>query len=194
MGSAGFVQKLTALTAHRHAEKALAGLCFAEASVIPAFPEVMLAPMIMADRRRAWRLAAICTMSSVAGGLLGYAIGMFLFELVGQPILNFYGLGTDFEALAVRFNEAGWIMVLIGALSPIPYKVITITSGVTGLDLWTFVLVGLLGRGLRYFVPCALFYAFGPAATDITRRHPRKVALAALALVVGGFAMAAFVI
>ena len=74
MGSAGFVQKLTALTAHRHAEKALAGLCFAEASVIPAFPEVMLAPMIMADRRRAWRLAAICTMSSVAGGLLGLSL------------------------------------------------------------------------------------------------------------------------
>lgn len=194
MGSVAFVQRLSALTGHRHAEKVLAGLCFAEASLIPAFPEVMLAPMIMADRRRAWRLAAICTLASVAGGMLGYAIGLFLFELVGQPLLAFYGLTGDFDTLAARFNDAGWMMVLIGALSPIPYKVITITSGVTSLDLWTFVLVGLFGRGLRYLIPCALLYAFGPAAGELTRRHPRKVAVASIVLVIGGFAMAGLIL
>jgi membrane protein YqaA with SNARE-associated domain len=183
-------ERLVALTKHRFAEPILAAICFAEASMIPIFPEIMLAPMILTDRRRAWRLAAICTVSSVLGGMLGYAIGFFLFESVGRPIINFYGAGGGFESLAHSFNDNGALMVLIGALSPIPYKVITITSGVTGMDLWTFIIFGIVGRGLRYLIPCALLYFFGPAATALIEKHKKTAVWVMLIAIVVGFAAA----
>ncbi|NMA97290.1 MAG: DedA family protein [Phyllobacteriaceae bacterium] len=185
-----FYDKLKAATRHRFAEPILAALCFLEAMIIPIFPEIMLAPMIIADRMRAWRLAFICTIASVAGGLAGYAIGYFLFDSVGRPIIDFYGAANGFDSLRQSFNDNGPLMILIGALSPIPYKVITITSGVAGLDLWTFVIYGLIGRGLRYFVPCGLFYFFGPIAGDWIEKHKKKAGLAMVVMVVVGFAMA----
>lgn len=150
----------------------------------------MLAPMIVADRTRAWRLATICTIASVTGGLAGYAIGFFLFDSIGRAIIDFYGAGDGFESLRQSFNENGALMIIIGAISPIPYKVITITSGVAGLDLWTFIFYGLLGRGLRYFVPCGLFYFFGRAANEFIEKHKALAGWGMLVLVIVGFAMA----
>ncbi|SEP70191.1 membrane protein YqaA, SNARE-associated domain [Devosia sp. YR412] len=177
-------------TKHRLAEPILALLCFLEAMILPIFPEIMLAPMIVADRTRAWRLAAICTVSSVVGGLAGYAIGYFLFDTVGKAIIDFYGAGDGFNSLKQSFNENGPLMIIIGAISPIPYKVITITSGVAGLDLWTFVFYGLIGRGLRYFVPCGLFYFFGKAANEFIEKHKALAGWAMVVLVIVGFAAA----
>lgn len=185
-----FYDRLKLATRHRLAEPILALLCFLEAMILPIFPEIMLAPMIIADRMRAWRLAAICTVSSVAGGLAGYAIGFFLFDTVGRGIIEFYGAGNGFESLRQSFNDNGPLMILIGAVSPIPYKVITITSGVAGLDLWTFVLYGLIGRALRYFVPCGLFYFFGPIAGEFIEKHKKWAGWGMIVLVVIGFAMA----
>ena len=182
--------RLKIATKHRLAEPILALLCFLEAMILPIFPEIMLAPMIVADRSRAWRLAAICTVSSVAGGLAGYAIGFYLFDSIGRAIIDLYGAGDGFNSLRQSFNENGPLMIIIGAISPIPYKVITITSGVAGLDLWTFVLYGLLGRGLRYFVPCGLFYFFGKAANTFVERHKAVAGWGMLVLVIVGFAMA----
>ncbi len=182
--------RLKAATRHRLAEPILALLCFLEAMILPIFPEIMLAPMIIADRLRAWRLAAICTVSSVTGGLAGYAIGYFLFDTVGRAIIDFYGAGEGFASLTQSFNDNGPLMILIGALSPIPYKVITITSGVAGLDLWTFVLFGLLGRGIRYFVPCGLFYFFGPAANAFIEKNKALAGWTMVILTIVGFAMA----
>jgi len=182
--------RLKAATKHRLAEPILALLCFLEAMILPIFPEIMLAPMIIADRLRAWRLAAICTVSSVTGGLAGYAIGYFLFDTVGRAIIDFYGAGEGFASLTKSFNDNGPLMILIGALSPIPYKVITITSGVAGLDLWTFVLFGLLGRGIRYFVPCGLFYFFGPVANSFIEKHKAVAGWGMVILTIVGFAMA----
>jgi len=182
--------RLKAATRHRLAEPILALLCFLEAMILPIFPEIMLAPMIIADRLRAWRLAAICTVSSVTGGLAGYAIGYFLFDTIGRAIIDFYGAGEGFASLTQSFNDNGPVMILIGALSPIPYKVITITSGVAGLDLWTFVLFGLLGRGIRYFVPCGLFYFFGPAANAFIEKNKALAGWAMVILTVVGFALA----
>jgi membrane protein YqaA with SNARE-associated domain len=182
--------RLKAATKHRLAEPILALLCFLEAMILPIFPEIMLAPMIIADRLRAWRLAAICTVSSVTGGLAGYAIGYFLFDTVGRAIIDFYGAGEGFASLTQSFNDNGPLMILIGALSPIPYKVITITSGVAGLDLWTFVLFGLLGRGIRYFVPCGLFYFFGPVANTFIEKHKAVAGWSMVILTIVGFAMA----
>ncbi|MBJ6988790.1 MULTISPECIES: YqaA family protein [unclassified Devosia] len=185
-----FYDRLKTATKHRFAEPILAALCFLEAMIIPVFPEIMLAPMIIADRLRAWRLAAICTVASVAGGLAGYAIGYFLFDSIGRAIIDFYGAADGFGALRQSFNDNGPLMILIGALSPIPYKVITITSGVAGLDLWTFVIYGIIGRGLRYFVPCGLFYFFGPIAGEFIEKHKKWAGIGMVALVVVGFAMA----
>lgn len=182
--------RLKAATKHRLAEPILALLCFLEAMILPIFPEIMLAPMIIADRLRAWRLAAICTVSSVTGGLAGYAIGYFLFDTVGRAIIDFYGAGEGFASLTQSFNDNGPLMILIGALSPIPYKVITITSGVAGLDLWTFVLFGLIGRGIRYFVPCGLFYFFGPVANTFIEKHKAVAGWSMVVLTIAGFAMA----
>ncbi|WP_084587616.1 YqaA family protein [Devosia riboflavina] len=186
----GFYDRLKLATKHRLAEPILALLCFLEAMIIPVFPEIMLAPMIIADRMRAWRLAAICTVASVTGGLAGYAIGYFLFDSIGKGIIEFYGAANGFESLRQSFNDNGPLMILIGALSPIPYKVITITSGVAGLDIWTFVIYGIIGRGLRYFVPCGLFYFFGPLAGEFIEKHKKWAGWGMVALVVIGFAMA----
>lgn len=182
--------RLKAATRHRLAEPILALLCFLEAMILPIFPEIMLAPMIIADRLRAWRLAAICTVSSVTGGLAGYAIGYFLFDTIGRAIIDFYGAGEGFASLTQSFNDNGPLMILVGALSPIPYKVITITSGVAGLDLWTFVLFGLIGRGIRYFVPCGLFYFFGPVANGFIEKHKAVAGWGMVILTIVGFAMA----
>lgn len=182
--------RLKEATRHRLAEPILALIVFLEAMIIPIFPEIMLAPMIVADRRRAWRLATICTIASVTGGLAGYAIGYFLFDTIGKAIIDFYGAGDGFASLTQQFNDNGPLMVLIGALSPIPYKVITITSGVAGLDLWTFIFYGLLGRGLRYFVPCGLFYFFGTVANKFIEKHKAAAGWAMVILVIVGFAAA----
>ena len=182
--------RLKLATKHRLAEPILALMCFLEAMILPIFPEIMLAPMIVADRTRAWRLAAICTVSSVVGGLAGYAIGYFLFDTVGRAIIDFYGAGDGFNSLKQSFNDNGPLMIIIGAISPIPYKVITITSGVAGLDLWTFVFYGLIGRGLRYFVPCGLFYFFGKAANAFIEKHKALAGWGMVVAVIAGFALA----
>ena len=185
-----FYDRLKLATRHRLAEPILAALCFLEAMILPIFPEIMLAPMIIADRMRAWRLATICTVASVTGGLAGYTIGHFLFDSVGRAIIDFYGASDGFESLRHSFNENGPLMILIGAISPIPYKVITITSGVAGLDIWTFVIYGLIGRALRYFVPCGLFYFFGPVAGEFIEKHKKWAGVGMIALIIIGFVMA----
>ena len=189
-GKPKLYDRLKQATQHRLAEPILALLCFLEAMILPIFPEIMLAPMIVADRRRAWRLAAICTVSSVVGGLAGYAIGYFLFDTVGRAIIEFYGAGDGFASLTQSFNDNGPLMILIGAISPIPYKVITITSGVAGLDIWTFLIYGLIGRAARYFIPCGLFYFFGPAANAFIEKHKALAGWGMLIAVIAGFAMA----
>lgn len=174
---------------HRHAERALAAACFAESSFIPMFPEVMLLPMILAERAKAWRYAAICTVSSVLGGIVGYLIGALLFEAVGEPLLRFYGMAGDFEQIAGKYNDYGWLLVLIGGgITPIPYKVITISSGVTQLDFMTFVAASVVARGVRFALPCGIIYFFGEHAKRLMETRAKTVFWIAFALMVIGFA------
>lgn len=173
---------------HRHAERALAAACFAESSFIPMFPEVMLVPMILAERAKAWRYAAVCTISSVIGGIVGYLIGYLLFEAVGEPIMRFYGMSGDFAEIAAKYNEYGWLMVLIGGgITPIPYKVITISSGLTQLDFMTFVLASIVARGVRFALPCGIIYFFGDHAKRLMETRGKLFGWIALALVIVGF-------
>lgn len=179
---------MLALAASRHAMAALALVAFAESSFFPLPPDLLLIPMILARPRRAFLLAALCTAASVAGGFLGYAIGYFLFDAIGRPVLEFYHAMGRYEALKAAFAEWGvWIIVIKG-LTPIPYKLVTIASGVVHFDLLAFALASLVSRGLRFFLLAALLWRFGePIRGFIERRLMLVTSLFALALI-GGFA------
>ena len=176
-----------ALSAHRHAVWALAGVAFVESSVFPIPPHAMLVPMVLAERARAWAYAAVTTVSSVLGGMLGYAIGFFLFEIAGKPILNFYGQEEAFASFAERYNEWGAWIVFIAGVTPFPYKVITIASGATQLNFIIFMVASIAARGLVFFVISGLLYWFGPPIRDFIERRLGLVTATFVILLVGGF-------
>jgi membrane protein YqaA with SNARE-associated domain len=182
------------LAGHRHAEPALAAVSFIESSVFPIPPDVMLMPMAFARPDRAFRYAAVATVASVVGGLLGYAIGYFLFETVGQAIIDFYGLSAQFQEFATRYNEHGLAIVFFAGLTPFPYKVITIASGVTALNLWQFTIASIVSRGMRFFMVAGLIYWFGPPVRAFIERYLGWMTLAFGVLLVGGFAAARYLL
>ena len=176
-----------ALSRSRNAEGALAAIAFAESSFFPIPPDIMLIPMVVANRRAWWRIALICTVASVLGALLGYAIGALLFETVGRPILDFYHADAAFERMKDWYGQWGWLGVLIGAVTPVPYKVLTIFSGTVAFSLPVFILVSIVGRGLRFFIVAGLLYWFGePIRTFIEKRLTLMFVLFCV-LLVGGF-------
>ena len=175
------------LAAHRHALPALAGVSFIESSVFPIPPDVMLIPMVLARPERAWLIALVCTVASVLGGLAGYAIGYFLYEAVGLPILEFYGYAERFAQFQASYNEWGWWIVFGAGLTPFPFKVITIASGVTGLNLFVFVLAAVISRGARFFLVAALLWRFGPAIRDFIDRRFALLTVLFFVLLIGGF-------
>jgi membrane protein YqaA with SNARE-associated domain len=171
----------------RHAEKALGGVSFIESSFFPIPPDTILIPMVLAERQRWFRYAVICTVASVLGALLGYVIGAGLFDAVGQPILAFYGKENSFEQVAAWYNEWGGWGVLFAAVTPFPYKVLTIFSGATGLDLVTFILVSIIGRGLRFFFVAWLLYRIGEPIRLFIEKHLGLLFTAFMVLLIGGF-------
>jgi membrane protein YqaA with SNARE-associated domain len=182
------------LAGHRHAEALLAGVAFIESSVFPIPPDVMLMPMAYAHPQRAFRYATVATVASVLGGLVGYAIGYFLFETVGQAILQFYGFSEQFEAFALKYNEYGIAIVFFAGLTPFPYKVITIASGVTGLALLPFVAASIAGRAMRFFLVCGLIYWFGPPVRAYVERNLGLMTFIFGVLLVGGFLAAGYLL
>jgi len=165
----------------------LALIAFAESSVFPIPPDLLLIPMVLAMRDRAWLLAGLCTIASVMGGFLGYAIGALVFETLGRPILELYGYTAQFAEFRTRYNEWGAWIVFFAGLTPFPYKVITIASGVTGLDLVTFGIASVLARGLRFFAVAALLWWFGPPIRRFIERNLGWLTVAFFALLFGGF-------
>ncbi|EGW53824.1 membrane protein [Candidatus Endoriftia persephone str. Guaymas] len=140
---------------HPHAPRYLAGLSFAESSFFPIPPDVMLAPMSLAQPNRAWYLAALTTAASVLGGLLGYFIGVFAFELI-EPWLHELGYWEKYLHTKIWFDEWGFWAIFLAGFSPIPYKVFTITAGVIAMALFPFLLASLVGRGARFFLVAGL--------------------------------------
>ena len=180
------------LAARRNAVWVLAAVAFIESSVFPIPPDVLLIAMVLAARNSAWRYAAVCTIASVLGGMLGYAIGAGLYEGVGRPILDFYGYGAKFSDFTVRYNEyVGWI-VFIAGVTPFPYKVITIASGVTNLDLGTFTVASVLARGLRFFVVAALLYWIGQPIREFVEKRLGLIFTLFCVLLVCGFVLLKF--
>ncbi len=182
------------LARHRQADRWLAIVSFIESSCFPIPPDVMLIPMVLADRARAWRIAFICTIASVLGGLAGYAIGALLFETVGKPLLAFYGYGDQFQHFTTRYNEWGAWIVAFAALTPFPFKVITIASGVAGLDLVVFTVASVLARGARFYLVAALLWRFGAPIQGFIERNLRILTTVFFVLLIGGFALIKYVL
>jgi len=182
------------LAGHRRATSALAAVSFIESSVFPIPPDVLLIPMVLAARDRAWRYAAICTIASVLGGMLGYAIGLYLFESAGQPLLEFYGYATKFDEFRGRYNEWGAWIVFIAGLTPFPYKVITIASGVAELDFAVFSIASVLARGLRFFIVAALLWWLGPPVRVFIEKRLGLMTIIFCVLLLGGFIVAKYAI
>lgn len=175
------------MAGHRRAVPALAAVSFAESSFFPLPPDIMLVPMVLARREHAWRVAAVCTIASVLGGLAGYAIGALLFETLGRWILDLYGATAYFDRVAAMYDEHGALAVVIGGLTPIPYKVVTIASGAFHYDILMFTLASAASRGLRFFAIAAVVWWFGPAVKTLLERYLVPVSWGFLVLLVGGF-------
>ena len=175
------------LASGRRAIWALAVVAFVESSVFPIPPDVLMIPMILAAPRRAWLIAGVATVSSVLGGMLGYAIGALAYDSLGAPILQALGKGDAMEAFSTRFNDFGFWAVLTAGLTPFPYKVITIMSGWTGMPLGTFIATSILARALRFFLVAALLWKFGAPVRDFIERRLGLVLTVFMALLIGGF-------
>ncbi|MGD9866035.1 MAG: YqaA family protein [Pseudodonghicola sp.] len=176
-----------ALADHPRALWALALVAFIESSVFPIAPDVLMIPMILARPHRAWVIAGVALVASVLGGLLGYAIGAFFYESLGQPILEAMGKGAAMEQFNQKFNDFGFWAVLAAGVTPFPYKVITIMSGWTGMPLVTFVATSILARALRFFVLAGLLRAFGPPIRDFIERRLGVIFTLFVLLLAGGF-------
>ncbi len=181
------------LSASPRAPQALAAVSFAESSFFPIPPDAVLVPMCIARPERAWFYAAVCTVASVLGGLLGYAIGALLFESVGQWIISLYGYGERMEAFRQGFAEWGLWIILIKGLTPIPYKIVTIACGFAGFDLVVFVLASLVTRAARFFLVAALIRQFGAPIKDFIEKRLNAVAFGLLAVIVGGFVLVRYI-
>ncbi len=171
---------------HRHAAYYLAGLSFAESSFFPIPPDVMLAPMTLAKPERAWQFATVTTLASVVGGVAGYLIGMFAFELV-EPLLHSAGYWERYLATREWFAVWGVWVVFLAGFSPIPYKIFTITAGVVGMVFVPFVLASLIGRGARFFLVAWLMRLGGPKMERILKQYIDRIGWLLVIVVVLGY-------
>ena len=159
------------LADHPRALWALACVAFIESSFFPIPPDALLIPMILANPRKAWFYAGVATLASVVGGLLGYGIGAFAFDQIGQPILTALGKKQEALELAERFNAIGFWAILISGVTPLPFKVITIMSGWTAIPIELFLTTAFIARGIRFFFIAALLWLFGDRIRHFIERY-----------------------
>ena len=172
---------------HRHAEGWLALFAFVEASFFPIPPHPLLGLMCLANPKRAVRFAAVATVASVAGGLLGYAIGHFLYEAVGDALLGALGLRESFPVAACYLREVGfWIFIAKGA-TPIPFKLLTITAGFIAMPLGMFLLASLVSRSISFMIVGVLFRMFGAPIKRFIDRYLGLVTAGFIVVVIAGF-------
>lgn len=176
------------LSASPYAIWALAAVSFAESSFFPVPPDVLLLPMALARPNRALFYAGVCTVSSVAGGLLGYAIGALLYDSLGQWLIAAYGYGENVEAFRLAYAKYGEWIILIKGVTPIPYKLVTITSGFAGYDVFWFTVLSLITRGARFYILAGLLHRYGNPIRRIVEENFGLVLGALAFFVVAGFA------
>jgi membrane protein YqaA with SNARE-associated domain len=186
--------RLIALAASPQAPYALAAVAFAESSVFPIPPDVLLAPMTLAQPRRAWTFALICTVASVLGGIVGYGIGALLFDTLGQWLIHIYGYGDRMDSLKAAYAHWGALIILFKGLTPIPFKLVTIVSGLLGYNFALFVALSIVTRGLRFFIVAGVLTLFGETLRSGLERHFAAFIVLSAAVVVLGFVIAAHVL
>ncbi len=182
-----------AIAATPYATWGLVIVAFAESSFFPIPPDVLLIPMILAAREKAFTYIFLATLASVVGGLAGYGIGWGLWEVVGQPLLNFYGAMDKFEEFRAGYNEHGALIVFIAGLTPFPYKVITIASGAFGMDLMAFMVASVLARGGRFLIVGVLLWRFGDPIKAFIEKYLGLLTIVFCVLLVGGLVAVRYV-
>jgi membrane protein YqaA with SNARE-associated domain len=180
------------LAASRHAPASLFAISFAESSFFPVPPDVMLAPMVLARPDRAWRYAAICTLASVLGGMLGYAIGYFLSD-VALMLMKATGHAEGLDSFQCWYGKYGVWVILVKGLTPIPYKLVTIASGLAHFAFPVFVIASLVTRAARFFLVAGVVKKFGPTMLPIIEKRLAMFAIGAIVLVVLGLAASHFI-
>ncbi len=182
-------------TAHKpHAMWSMGAIAFAESSFFPVPPDVMLIPMALAHPARAYVMATWCTVASVGGGLLGYAIGALLYDSVGAWLIHLYGYGDKVEAFRTAYAHWGAWIILLKGLTPIPYKIVTITSGFAGYNLALFIVFSIIARATRFFALAFLLHRYGEQARHIIEKRLGTWLLLGAALVVIGIVAALYLI
>jgi membrane protein YqaA with SNARE-associated domain len=182
--------KIIALSESAHAPYALAAIAFAESSFFPIPPDVILAPMSLAKPRHAWRYAFIATVASVLGGVVGYAIGALLFDTLGQWLIHVYGYADKMAALKETYARWGALVILVKGLTPIPYKLVTIVSGLLGYNFALFVALSVVTRGARFFLLAGALNHFGDPLRLALERHFAAFLAIIAAITVAGFVIA----
>lgn len=179
-----------ALSQSRHAPLALGAVAFAESSFFPIPPDLLLVPMSLAQPRRAWAYATLCTVASVLGGMVGYAIGALLYDTVGQWLIATYHYADKMDAMRAAYAQWGWLLILIKGLTPIPYKLVTIVSGLLGYNFPLFVLLSIVTRGARFFILAGILNRFGDPIRGALERHFASILIGFLLLIAVGFYVA----
>lgn len=182
-----FYDRILALAGSPRAGWWLAAIAFAESSFFPVPPDVLLVPMVLARRERAWHLAAICTLFSVIGGALGYFIGYALFDVLAEPILRAYHYQDAFAAFQATYQKWGLWVILVKGLTPIPYKIVTIASGAARFDFLLFMLASAATRGVRFFLVAGLLRLYGAPIQEFIERRLSLVTSGVLVAIIGGF-------
>ena len=185
--------RIIALSAHPRAPTLLGVVSFAESSVFPIPPDAMLIPMCLARPERAYSYALVCTVASVLGGLLGYAIGALFFEAVALPVLTTYGHADALATFTGWFERWGAAVILIKGLTPIPYKIVTIASGAAHFSLLVFFVCSVITRGARFFLLAFLLRRYGPPALEFIERRLNLIAGVTAVAIIGGFLALRFV-
>lgn len=176
---------------HRHALRSLAVVSFAESSFFPIPPDVMMVPMVLARRDQAYLIATVCTVSSVVGGIFGYLIGYYLLESIGQWVINLYHMQDKIASFQAMYGEYGAAIILLKGLTPIPFKLVTIASGIAHFNFPLFVLLAAITRGARFFIIASLLKRFGEPVQAFIEKRLNLFAWLFLLLLAGGFAAVA---
>ena len=178
-----------ALAASKRAPQALGAVSFAESSFFPIPPDVMLVPMVMMRPEKAWHYAFICTIASVLGGILGYAIGALLYDSVGGWLISLYGYGAKIEDFRKLYQEHGHWIILIKGLTPIPFKLVTIASGLAGYDIIWFIVLSLITRAGRFYIVAGVMNRYGAPLRAFIERNLTMVGIVSvLAMILGIYA------
>ncbi|HDH04108.1 MAG TPA: DedA family protein [Nitrospirae bacterium] len=192
-----FIKKLYDWVLHwaetPYAIPALFLLSFSESSFFPVPPDVLLITLAISIPKKAFKYALICMIASVLGGILGYGIGFYGYETIGRPIVDFYHGQEIMNAIRIKYDEYGFLGILIAAITPIPYKVFTIASGVFEFDFWSFLLASILGRSARFFIVAGLIWKFGPAIKDFIEKYFNILSIIFVILLAGGFILIRYV-